>query len=122
MAEARTLIEKCEQKLLAAMQAHDVSQLDQLLHDDLLFIAPDGSTITKAMDLEAHRSGAMVIERIATTIEKISIIDDVAVVTLRMETKGSMMAQPIEGTFRYIRVWKKMDNNYRVVAGSCTAI
>ncbi len=116
------IIEEYEQKLLSAMQAHDVAKLDQLLHDDLLFITPDGGTITKAMDLEAHRSGGMVIERIATSIEKISIISDVAVVILRMETKGSMMGQPIEGKFRYIRVWKKIDNTYQVIAGSCTTI
>lgn len=117
-----TIIEHLEQRLLIAMQKHDVIELDQLLHDDLLFITPDGNAITKAMDLEAHRSGAMVIERIVPTLEKISMISDAAVVVLRMETKGSMMGQPIEGTFRYIRVWKKTDNEYRVIAGSCTAI
>lgn len=116
------IIKEYEQKLLTAMQAHDVLQLDLLLHDDLLFIIPDGSTITKSMDLEAHRSGAMVIERIATTIEQISTIEDVAVVTLRMETKGSMLGSAIEGEFRYIRVWKKMTDRYCVIAGSCTRI
>ena len=120
--EVQEMIEKYEQKLLAAMQAHDVKALDQLLHDDLLFTTPDGSTITKQMDLEAHRSGAMVIERIATTIEKISIISDTVVVSVRMETKGSMMGNPMEGTFRYIRVWKKTGDRYCVIGGSCTAI
>ena len=116
------IIRRYEQSLLNAMLAHDVSQLDQLLHDDLLFITPDGSTITKQMDLDAHRSGAMVIERIQTTVEKISIIDDVAVVVLRMETKGSMMGTAIDGQFRYIRVWQKLNERYCVVAGSCTMI
>lgn len=118
----QSIIKEHEQQLLIAMKAHDVGQLDQLLHDDLLFITPDGSIITKVMDLEAHRSGAMVIEKIEPTIEKISMITDAAVVVLRMETKGSMMGQPIEGAFRYIRVWKKVNNGYQVIAGSCTAI
>jgi hypothetical protein len=117
-----TIIEDHETQLLEAMKAHNIVQLDQLLHDDLLFIIPDGSTITKKMDLDAHRSGAMVIDTIETSLEKISMIQDAAVVVLHMETKGSMLGQPIEGKFRYIRVWKKIGESYQVIAGSCTSL
>lgn len=50
------------------------------------------------------------------------MIEDLAVVTLVMETKGKMMNMPIEGKFRYIRVWKKFANGVKVVAGSCTEL
>ncbi|WP_245799370.1 nuclear transport factor 2 family protein [Epilithonimonas bovis] len=32
-----------------------VEQLESILHDDLLFILPDGTTITKDMDLDTYR-------------------------------------------------------------------
>lgn len=115
-------IQQYEDTLLQAMLAHDVEKLDGLLHDDLLFITPDGQTITKAMDLDAHRKGLMVIERISTTIEQINIIGDSAVVTLVMDTKGKMIDTPIEGKFRYIRVWKKWGDGFKVIGGSCTAL
>jgi ketosteroid isomerase-like protein len=117
-----TTIKQYEDTLLQAMLAHDVEKLDALLHDDLLFITPDGQTITKSMDLDAHRKGLMVIERISTTIEQINIIGDNAVVTLLMDTKGKMIDMPIEGRFRYIRVWKKLGADFKVIGGSCTAL
>lgn len=115
-------IQHHENTLLQAMLAHDVEKLDALLHDDLLFITPDGQTVTKAMDLDAHRKGLMAIERITTVIEQINIIGDNAVVTLVMDTKGKMIDMPIEGKFRYIRVWKKLGDGFKVIGGSCTAL
>lgn len=111
-----------EDALLQAMVAHDVRMLNQLLHDDLLFVTPDGQTITKVMDLDAHQKGLMVIDRISTTIEQINIIGDNAVVTLVMDTKGKMIDMPIEGKFRYIRIWKKVGDDLKVIGGSCTAL
>jgi ketosteroid isomerase-like protein len=115
-------IQNQEAKLLEAMKRHDLQALDCLLHDDLLFIAPDGQTVTKEMDLDAHRSGSMIIERIESTIEQISLIGDSAVVVVVLDTKGSMLGNPIEGKFRYIRVWKQFGAEQKVIAGSCTKI
>lgn len=111
-----------EEQLLAAMKTNDVHTLDQLLHDDLLFILPNGQTLTKQMDLDSHRAKQMVVEKITANYEQISIIDNCAVVTLTLKTKGLMMNEPFEGTFRYIRVWKLCDGHYKVIAGSCTVV
>ncbi|HYG15325.1 MAG TPA: nuclear transport factor 2 family protein [Bacteroidia bacterium] len=118
----KELVVQTEDRLLAAMIAHDITILDALLHDDLLFLTPDGQTITKAMDLEAYRSGAMVIEKIERTMEGINIIDDTAVVTLVLDTKGAMLDQPIEGRFKYIMVWKLINGQMRVVGGGCVGV
>jgi hypothetical protein len=127
MTSKKTLIEKedvikLENHLIEAMQISDIDTLDQLLHDDLLFIAPNGQTITKEMDLDSHKSGAMIIEHIIPTIEFINIIDDIAIVTIVMDTKGKMFEQPIQGNFRYIRVWKLFENKLKVIGGSCIQI
>lgn len=111
-----------ESRLIHAIKASDVNALDELLHDDLLFIVPGGQTITKAIDLDAHRSGNMVVDEISATTEHINTIGDTAVVTLAIDTKGKMFQQPIAGKFRYIRVWKLFGDKWKVIAGSCTQV
>jgi len=115
-------VHKVENELIEAMKISDVDTLDKLLHDDLLFITPDGQTITKKMDLDSHKSGTMIIEEIIPTIEIVNLIQDIAVVTIVIDTKGKMLGQPIEGKFRYIRFWKLFENKLKVIGGSCTQI
>jgi ketosteroid isomerase-like protein len=113
---------EAENKLVAAMRISDVSALDELLHDDLLFITPDGQTVTKSMDLDSHRSGTMVVEEALATIELVNLIEDIAVVTILLKAKGKMLGQPLAGEFRYIRIWKRFKSSWKVVGGSCTQL
>ena len=118
----REQILEAENQLISAMKISDLKALDEMLHDDLLFITPDGQTITKAMDLDSHRSGTMIIEEILPVVELINIIDDTAAVTIHVSAKGKMLGQPIEGKFRYIRVWKLFTDSWKVIGGSCTQL
>jgi len=111
-----------EKRLLEAIQSGDVRALDDLLHDDLLFMIPNGQIITKAMDLEAYRTGSMMINEITSHLDRLNLMGEVAVVTLTIDTKGVMLGQPNEGTFRYIRVWKQSGDSCRVIAGSCIRV
>ena len=111
-----------EKQLLEAMKKSDVEILNELLHDDLLFVLPTGEVITKEMDLETHKSGNLVLEEITSSIHSIKLIDENVVVTLSSRLKGKMLEQNFEGNFRYIRVWKIFDNQLKVIAGSCVAI
>lgn len=111
-----------EKQLLEAMRKSDVEILDQLIHDDLLFVLPTGEAITKKMDLETHKSGNMIFEEIVSSIETIKLIDDNAIVTLSSKIKGKMLQQNFEGQYRYIRVWKMIEGQFKIIAGSCTPI
>ncbi|EEI92422.1 hypothetical protein HMPREF0765_2037 [Sphingobacterium spiritivorum ATCC 33300] len=111
-----------ENQLREAMQKSDVGILDQLLHDDLLFVLSDGEVITKEMDLETHRSGNLVLEEITSSIDSIKQIGEDVVVTLSSNIKGKMLEQNFEGNLRYLRVWKMFDGQLKVIAGSCVAI
>ncbi len=107
-----------ENKLFAAQLISDVDILDQLLHDDLIGIAPTGQIITKEMDLNSHRAGTMIIEEASTEIEEIKITGDIAVSIVSMKAKGKMMGTPLEGHFRYLRVWKRFDDTLKIVGAS----
>ncbi|MDR7372509.1 nuclear transport factor 2 family protein [Flavobacterium aquidurense] len=108
-----------EIELLAAIKNADVSALEKILHDDLLFNLPDGNTITKEFDLNSYRSGKMKVDAIEALDQIITLIDDTAVVAVTVVLKGFVDNNPINGAFRYIRVWKQFDENLRVIAGSC---
>lgn len=112
-------VTEAEEALLTAIKSNDVSALDDLLHDDLLFITPDGQAITKDMDLDSHRAGTMVVEKMKFTIEKIKLIGTTAVAVTVYETRGKMQGKLITGKFRYIRFWKLDGGRLKVVGGSC---
>ena len=115
-------IRDIENQLREAMQKSDVGILDQLLHDDLLFVLSDGEVITKEMDLETHRSGNLVLEEITSSIDSIKQIGENVVVTLSSMIKGKMQEQNFEGNLRYLRVWKMFEGQLKVIAGSCVAV
>lgn len=112
-------IVNAEIELLTAIKNADVLILEKILHDDLLFNLPDGNTITKEFDLSSYRSGKMKIDALEASDQIINLIGDTAVVSVIVSLKGVFDATPINGAFRYIRVWKQFDESLKVIAGSC---
>jgi hypothetical protein len=108
-----------ESRLILAISSSDVAFLNDILHDDLRFLAPTGQIVTKAMDLASHKAREMVVEKLDSTIEDIKIYGDTAVVVIVYDTRGVMLGNPIEGKFRYIRIWKEFSDGIKVIGGSC---
>lgn len=108
-----------EARLRAAQIAGDVEALSQLISDDLLFAGPDGGLVTKNMDLDSHRSGAVRFlrhEPLELHIRRSSPI--VAVVSLAARLMVSVNGQSHQGVFRYLRVWHYKDvSGWKVWAG-----
>ncbi len=115
-------IMKMEMLLIEGIKKSDIGFLEKTIHDKVLFMAPNGQIITKEMDLASHKTGQMVIEKLSSTIEEINIIADTAISATIYDTKGKMQGTPIEGKFKYIRVWKKFDDGLKVIAASCFQI
>ncbi len=111
-----------ENRLYEAIKKSDVKELDELLHEDLLFIIPSGETITKEMDLDTYRSGNLKIHEIIPHVEELRIIDDLAVITLKMSLKGIYSDESFEAKYRYIRFWKECPDGIKVVGGSGISI
>src|SRR5690606_28625505 len=82
---------EAENNLFSAQLVSNVEILDQLLHDDLIAVAPTGQIITKEMDLNAHRAKTMIIEDASTEIDDIKITGDTALSIVTMAAKGKMM-------------------------------
>ena len=116
------VIVNAEIELLTAIKNADVPVLEKMLHDDLLFNLPDGNTITKEIDLNSYRSGKMKVESLEASDQIIHIIEDTAVVAVTVSLKGVFDNHPVNGVFRYVRVWKQFEENVKVIAGSCIAL
>ena len=114
----KDLIISREQDLLNAMLNSDLQKLDKLIHEDLLFNIPNGQTVTKAMDLETYRSGGMQIREISSGDPEVNLIGDNAVVAVTVEMKGKYFDHVLDGEYRFLRVWKLFNDQWKVIAGS----
>jgi hypothetical protein len=99
-----------------------VHALEDLIDDALVFTGPDGNIYSKADDLAAHRSGAIRITRLEPSDEHVQRFDGIAVVNVRMEMAGTFNGAPFAGSFRYLRVWCRRPDGWRVVAGQVSAV
>ncbi len=117
MTQIEQIIES-EKRLIEAIKTGNIKELDELLYDNLIFIIPTGQTITKSMDIENYQSGSMIISEIVTDDQIIKSIDDITIVTVTMFLKGKYNGEIIDGKYKYLRVWKIVDNSWKVIAGS----
>ncbi|MBB6502007.1 nuclear transport factor 2 family protein [Pedobacter cryoconitis] len=108
----------CEKRLLEAIRLNDVSVLDELLHQDLLFTTPQGQTISKAQDMENYHSGNIAITHIESADQAIHLIGDTAVVAVTINLQGKYLVHSLDGNYRYTRVWKNIEDSWKVIAGS----
>lgn len=113
---------KAEKELRLAMLANDVQKLDELIYDSLVFVTPDGNIATKQMDLDAHKSKIQKMTELIPFEQQISFHDDFATVSVKMKIVGTYGELDISGDYRYLRVWKKIGNVWKIIAGSVVKI
>lgn len=116
-------IRECEMRLYAAMAASDVSELDALIADDLLFVGPTGELATKAMDLELHRTGGTQFHEFVPKELEIRVwSENFALASARIFLSGIYLGNAFAGDYRYMRVWRKGKGGWQIAGGSVTAI
>jgi ketosteroid isomerase-like protein len=121
--EIEAQIRECEARLYVAMLASDVSELDSLIADDLLFAGPTGELATKAMDLELHRTGGTRFHEFVPKELEIRVWSDRFVLALaKISLSGTYLGNAFAGDYRYMRVWRKGNNSWQIVGGSISAM
>jgi ketosteroid isomerase-like protein len=113
-----------EARLRDAQLNANVSELDALISNDLLFTGPDGQLGTKAQDLEAHRSGVVRFrEHVPEELRIRRVGADVAVIALRTRLAVEVAGTLTRGNFRYTRIWaREADGEWRVVGGHVSSV
>lgn len=113
---------KLEEELRQAMLNNDTDKLDELIDDSLVFIGPSGLIVSKNMDLEAHKTKIQKMTLLAPAEQKILIQDDLAIVTVQMNIEGSFAETTISGNYRYLRIWRKTNDSFKIISGAVVQI
>lgn len=109
---------KLEAQLIAAILDSDTKLLDQLLHDDLVFVNHMGMVLSKKEDLAPHISGDLKITGLIASDQQLHIFEDTCVVVVTKEIRGNYLNQPFESHVKFTRVWKSFDGDWKVITAS----
>lgn len=115
-------IRECEARLLRAQFASDVTELDALLADELVFVGPNGELANKTMDLEAHRARVFQFSRLEPQSLEIHELGGAALAIAVVSLAGTAGGEAFEGDFRYARVWRQSEKGWQIVGGGCGAV
>lgn len=118
----KDLIRELENRLIEAMKASNIQELNALLADDLIFTAHTGQIFRKEDDINAHSSGNIKIFSIETSEQVIRIEDNVAIVSVLMEISGSFFDNTEVGFFRFTRIWKLNGAQWQIIAAHSTQV
>ena len=111
-----------EQRLRQAQLNGDVKELDELISDNLQFVFFDGSVVSKADDLAAHKNKVVVFTKIIFTEQSIKCFDDFATVTVKAEVEAKIGEQVNHNFLRYGRTWAKVQGSWKIISGNVTQI
>ncbi len=112
-----------EEQLRMSMINSDLSALDQLLADDLIFTNHLGHVMSKQDDLEAHRTGFVKIQSIDQSEQVIKTGKEMAIVSVVSRICGEFGGMPSDVSFRFTRIWQKINSNqWKVVAAHSTLV
>jgi ketosteroid isomerase-like protein len=111
-----------EEQLRLAMLAGDVFVLNRLIDDDLAFVTYTGGIADKAMDLAAHASRTLQLTAMTPSDRRIRRYGDIATVSVRMAVVGSYAGVPFDTAFRYLRVWRRTDDAWRIITGGMVSV
>ncbi len=111
----RAALNMAEDLLRAATLAGDVTSLDQLLDDHIIYTGPDGRQVSKQQDLDAYASGAVEITGYEEEHRTIRVIGRTGLTWVLAEVSGRAGGQRFGARLRYTRTWAH-DTGWRVVA------
>jgi len=115
MSPAQIEIATLEERLRLAELGPDPSVFAELLSDDVVLVAQDGSAFDKSMVIEAHQPG-MGPKFSRVTLSGMEIVDHGIAAVVRC--RGTYESQHSSFTLKFMRVWLKKDGRWQIVAGS----
>ena len=118
-----SLIE-AERRLQAAMLAGDVAELDRLLHDRLLatLMLPGPLSMTKAEDLEEHRTRRLVLTSLVEDSLDVTVVGDTGVTRALLSLKGVNRGEEFSVQMLYTRTWVRDTESWRVLAAHISQV
>lgn len=111
-----------ENRFQRAQLHSDISELDSLLHPNLIFVGPDGTLGDKASDLDAHRSGLIRLDVLEPDDIVVRVSDGVGITVLTARLEGEFARHDFSARMIYTRSWAFCTQGWRVVAAHISTI
>ncbi len=102
-------LEAAELELQRAVLAADVIALEALLDDEVEFVGPDGTVLTKSQDIEAYRSGRLRVTEFAVERQRVRVIEELGTTDVVATVAGTHEGAPFRTRLRYQRTWRLSD-------------
>ena len=99
-----------------ALLTNDVAALDGMLHEQVRFIGPDGVTIDKQQDIDAHRRGELVFSAVDQVERDTQVIDGVGITRAELRLAGTVAGDPVDVILVYTRTWLPTPAGWLIVA------
>ncbi|MFC5911465.1 nuclear transport factor 2 family protein [Streptacidiphilus monticola] len=115
-------LHEAEQRLQAAIRSGDVGTLDLLLDDRVVYTGPDGRSLTKEEDLEAHSSRALAVEVFEQQDLQVTVVGSTGVTRVLAVLQGNAAGRPFTARLRYTRTWVHADDTWRVLAAHASSV
>jgi ketosteroid isomerase-like protein len=116
-------LEKRFREYADALTKRDTAMLEKIWADDYVFINPRGELVTKAQRLDNVKTGKTEFKAIDPQQEQIRVHGNVAVDVGRVRLEGTRYSgQESSGDYRYMNVWVKQGNEWRMAANQITLI
>ncbi|MEV4264249.1 nuclear transport factor 2 family protein [Kribbella sp. NPDC049584] len=109
-------LHEAETRFQQALLANDIAALDRMLHADVRFTGPDGSTIDKAADMASHRSQAFTLTAVDELHREVQIIDGVGITRATLHLVGAAGEHELDMVLAYTRTWLPSEDGWRIIA------
>lgn len=121
---------KLEREWATAAQNHNAEPVKRIVADDVIMVYPDGTTGTKADEVQTIESGAITADGWEMLDPKVTVIDaNSAFITGRSVIKNGKYKDPnqkkpidISGEYRFLDVYARRDGKWQAVASHATKI
>jgi len=111
-----------EKRRFAAMVRKDVTFLDQVLADDLIYTHSSGNVDSKASFIDSLTSGRLTYEGAVPEGLEVRFFGDAAVLTGTARIRVQVQGKPLELHIRFTDVYAKRQAGWQMVAWQATRL
>lgn len=111
-------ISELEERLRVAQLKSDIEELSALVDENLIFSGLGGRILGKEDDLNLHKSEGFQIAKMDLVERTIQSFETTVVVNTLMDATAVLGGNAQSDKIRYIRVWHKFPEGWRIVSGS----
>ena len=116
--EVTTVVEQLKNALMNS----DVAFFEKYLADTYIFTDPGGKVNGKADLVDFIKAGNLKFESIIPDDRKVTVYENVAVVTQHTTEKGHVGHEDISGEYRWMYILKKQGDDWEIVAMQGTRV